>query len=39
VPHCAVLGSFFLKETDWIKPEEEEVTSLPSATQGTIISL
>ena len=30
VPHCAVLGSFFLKETDWTKLEEEEVTSLPS---------
>ena len=31
VPHCAVLGCFFLKETDWtFELEEEEVTSLPS---------
>ena len=32
VPPCAVLMSFFLKETDWTKLEEK-VTSLPASTR------
>ena len=28
MPHCAVLGSFFLKVADWKKLEKVEVTSL-----------